>query len=204
MNAGEILSYNLAQICITYFVVQMGTSSLAAFTYAQNIARFSFAFSLALGQAAQIQTGYYVGQGRSEVILKKVQLYFAAGFLVSMIVTWSVYLFREPLLSLFTHDPGILQLTGSLLLISVFLEAGRVFNLIFISGLKGAGDIKFPVKIGIFSMWGNGVFLAWLLGIFLGLGVPGAWIGMSADEIIRGFIMMFRWRSKAWMKSARF
>ncbi|NMT18695.1 MATE family efflux transporter, partial [Vibrio parahaemolyticus] len=45
MNAGEVLSYNMAQITIVYFVVQMGTSSLAAFTYAQNIARFSFAFA---------------------------------------------------------------------------------------------------------------------------------------------------------------
>ncbi|CAM3682923.1 Multidrug resistance protein NorM [Vibrio aerogenes CECT 7868] len=204
MNAGEILSYNLAQICITYFVVQMGTSSLAAFTYAQNISRFSFAFSLALGQAAQIQTGYYVGQGRSGVILKKVQRYFVAGFLVSMIVTGSVYLSRDHLLPLFTQDADILHLTGSLLLISVFLEAGRVFNLIFISGLKGAGDIKFPVQIGIVSMWGNGAFLSWLLGIFWGLGVPGAWIAMSADEIIRGWMMMLRWRSKVWMKSARF
>ncbi|MGU3844892.1 MATE family efflux transporter, partial [Vibrio diabolicus] len=53
MNAGEVLSYNVAQICIVYFVVQMGTASLAAFTYAQNIARFSFAFALAIGQAAQ-------------------------------------------------------------------------------------------------------------------------------------------------------
>ncbi len=76
MNAGEVLSYNMAQICIVYFVVQMGTSSLAAFTYAQNIARFSFAFALAIGQAAQIQTGYYIGKGWVTSILKRVQIYF--------------------------------------------------------------------------------------------------------------------------------
>ncbi|OQK36372.1 Na+ driven multidrug efflux pump [Vibrio vulnificus] len=72
MNAGEVLSYNMAQITIVYFVVQMGTSSLAAFTYAQNIARFSFAFALAIGQATQIQTGYYIGKGWIESITKRV------------------------------------------------------------------------------------------------------------------------------------
>ncbi len=63
MNAGEMLSYNIAQIAIVYFVVQMGTASLAAYTYAQNIARFSFAFAIAVGSATQIQAGYYMGKG---------------------------------------------------------------------------------------------------------------------------------------------
>ncbi|MDG3085494.1 MATE family efflux transporter [Vibrio hannami] len=200
MNAGEILFYNVAQIIIVYFVVQMGTASLAAYTYAQNIARFSFAFSVALGQAAQIQTGYYVGKGWIDSIHSKVQKYFYVGFAVSIAVASMIYLFREPILSLFTHDSEVLVLTVSLLLASIFLEGGRVFNLIFISALKGAGDVKFPVQMGILSMWGIGVFMAYVLGIHLGYGVAGAWIAVALDEWIRGLIMAVRWRSKIWTR----
>ncbi|NLS14051.1 MATE family efflux transporter [Vibrio sp. SM6] len=200
MNAGEMLSYNLAQIYIVYFIVQMGTSALAAFTYAQNIGRFSFAFALAIGQAAQIQTGYYIGRGWVDSILKRVQIYYAVGFVASTLITTLIYLCREPILDAFTQQPEILSLTASLLLGAILLEAGRVFNLVFISALKGAGDVKFPVQIGILSMWGLGVAFSYLWGIHWGYGVFGVWMAFALDEWVRGIIMACRWRSKAWTK----
>ena len=84
---------NMAQISITFFVVQMGTSSLAAFTYAQNIARLSFAFALAIGQGSQIQTGYYIGKGWIDEIANRVQRYFVVGFIASITITCVVYIF---------------------------------------------------------------------------------------------------------------
>ncbi|MBE3668513.1 MATE family efflux transporter [Vibrio navarrensis] len=200
MNAGEVLSYNMAQITIVYFVVQMGTSSLAAFTYAQNIARFSFAFALAIGQATQIQTGYYIGKGWVESITKRVQIYFLVGFASSVTVASIIYVMRDAILTLFTQQPEILLLAGSLVMGSIVLEAGRVFNLIFISALKGAGDIKFPVQMGILSMWGLGVVFSYLLGIHWGYGVFGAWMAIALDEWFRGLIMARRWRSQVWTR----
>ncbi|EJK2113270.1 MATE family efflux transporter [Vibrio navarrensis] len=200
MNAGEVLSYNMAQITIVYFVVQMGTSSLAAFTYAQNIARFSFAFALAIGQATQIQTGYYIGKGWAESITKRVQIYFLVGFASSVTVASTIYFMRDAILTLFTQQPEILALAGALMMGSILLEAGRVFNLIFISALKGAGDIKFPVQMGILSMWGLGVVFSYLLGIHWGYGVFGAWMAIALDEWFRGIIMAVRWRSQVWLK----
>ncbi len=200
MNAGEVLSYNMAQIAIVYFVVQMGTASLAAFTYAQNIARFSFAFALAIGQATQIQTGYYIGKGWIESILKRVQVYFLMSFVVSISAASAIYLLRDSILPLFTHQPEILYLTGTLMMGSIILEAGRVFNLVFISALKGAGDVRFPVQIGILCMWGVGVCFSYLLGIHWGFGVIGAWMAIALDEWVRGIIMLLRWRSSAWVR----
>ncbi len=200
MNAGEVLSYNMAQICITFFIVQMGTASLAAFTYAQNIARLSFAFALALGQGSQIQAGYYIGRGWIDSILQLVQKYFVIGFIVSTIVTVSIYLLRDSIIAIFTTQPEIAALTASLIAGSIILEAGRVFNLIFISALKAAGDIQFPVKMGILSMWGWGVGMSYLFGVHWGAGVLGAWMAIALDEWFRGLIMAHRWRSKVWTR----
>ncbi|WP_241033838.1 MATE family efflux transporter [Vibrio maerlii] len=200
MNAGEILSYNLMQMTVVYFVVQMGTASLAAFTYAQNIARLSFAFALALGQASQIQTSYFVGKGWVDEILHKVQKYFVVGFLASTTITLIVFLFRYEIVGVFTQDSDILALTAGLIAGSILLEAGRVFNLIFISALKGAGDIKFPVQLGIVSMWGFGVGFTYILGVSFGMGVLGAWLAIAMDEWFRGVIMARRWRKKGWTR----
>ena len=198
MNASEMLSYNLSQMMIVYFVVQMGTASLTAFTYAQNIARVSFAFALAVGQASQIQTSYYVGKQWLEQILQRVQLYFLVSFMVSAAVTSLLFVFRYDLLALFTQDPEVTKLTALLIAGSILVETGRVFNLVFISALKGASDIKFPVQLGIFSMWGIAVSLTYLLGVYAGMGVLGVWLAVAADEWFRGMIMARRWRSKVW------
>ncbi|MEZ8275476.1 MATE family efflux transporter [Vibrio cyclitrophicus] len=200
MNAGEVLSYNMAQITITFFIVQMGTSSLAAFTYAQNIARLSFAFALAIGQGSQIQTGYYIGKGWIDEITSRVQRYFVVGFIASTSITCMVYIFRFEILDLFTQDPEIIALAALLIAGSILLEAGRVFNLIFISCLKATGDIKFPVKMGVLSMWGIGVAMSYLLGVHWGYGVFGAWMAIAMDEWFRGIIMAYRWRAKKWIR----
>ncbi|WP_114766351.1 MATE family efflux transporter [Vibrio rhodolitus] len=200
MNAGEMLSYNLAQLTIIYFVVQMGTASLAAFTYAQNIARISFAFALAVGQGSQIQAGYFIGRGLIDAILVRVQKYFVVGFIVTNIVTITTFMLSDTIIPLFTDQAEIASLTASLIAGSILLEAGRVFNLIFISALKAAGDIKFPVKMGIISMWGLGVVFSYLLGVHWGYGVFGAWMAIAMDEWFRGIIMARRWRSKVWTR----
>ena len=83
---------------------------------------------------------------------------------------------------------------------SVFIESGRVFNLIFISALKGAGDIHFPVKVGILSMWGIAVLSSYMLGIHWGYGVLGAYLAVGMDEWFRGLVMAKRWRSKSWVR----
>jgi putative MATE family efflux protein len=200
MNAGEILSYNMAQMAIVYFVVQMGTASLAAYTYTQNITRLSFAFSLALGQAGQIQTSYFIGKGWVDDILMRIQKYFVVGLLASMTGMLVIYLFRFPIIDLFTQDPEIVALVAMLIAGSIFIESGRVFNLIFISALKGAGDIKFPVQMGILSMWGVAVVSSYLFGLHWGFGVIGAWLAIGMDEWLRGIIMLRRWRSKVWTR----
>ena len=200
MNAGEVLAYNLAQLTIIYFVVQMGTASLAAYTYAQNIARVSFAFALAVGQGSQIQAGYFIGRGWIDAILSKVQKYFVVAFIVTNIVTIGTYLLKDSIIPLFTEQPEIAALTAGLIAGSILLEAGRVFNLIFIAALKAAGDIQFPVKMGIFSMWGIGVVFSYLLGVHFGYGVLGAWIAIAMDEWFRGLVMAKRWRSKIWTR----
>ncbi len=83
---------------------------------------------------------------------------------------------------------------------SLLLESGRAFNLVFISALKAAGDVKFPVQMGILSMWGVGVVMSYVLGIHWGYGVLGAWLAVALDEWVRGLIMARRWHKQKWVR----
>ncbi|AST00409.1 hypothetical protein VC88_03850 [Geobacillus sp. A8] len=69
-----------------------------------------------------------------------------------------------------------------------------------ISSLRAAGDVQFPVYMGILSMWGVGVTIAYVFGIALGFSLVGIWLSFIADEWMRGLLMLWRWRSRVWMK----
>jgi putative MATE family efflux protein len=198
-SAGEALSYNVAQIVIMAMVTTLGTWAISAQVYAQTLVRFVFVASMAIGNGAQIKTGYYVGMKKPEEAYKRVYLYQVAGTLISISLVLLLNIFKRPLIAIFTQVKEIADITFNMLFVSFYVETGRSINLITIPALKGAGDVQFPVLVGILSMWGLGAFGAWLLGLHLGLGMVGIWLAVGTDETIRGIIMLFRWKSKRWM-----
>ena len=94
----------------------------------------------------------------------------------------------------------MVALAASAVLVALVHEPGRNLNMILIQALKGAGDVRFPVSVGIASNWGLAVLGAWLLGERLGLGLVGVWMAMAAEEWLRGIVMLLRWRSGVWQR----
>ncbi|GAQ17105.1 Na(+)/drug antiporter [Oceanobacillus picturae] len=198
-SAGEQLSYNASQMVITYFVAQLGTVAITTKVYAQNIMMFIFLFSIAIGQGTQILIGHMIGAGKIEDAYERAIKSLRISIFISLGTAGLVYILHDQLLGIFTDNPTILETGAFLLLMTVILEPGRAFNLVMISSLRAAGDVKFPVYIGIASMWGISVTFAWFFGIFLGLGLIGIWIAFIADEWLRGVFMLRRWRKRHWV-----
>lgn len=201
-TAGENLSYNVAQIIIMAMVSTLGTWAMSSMIYAQTIARFVFIIPMSIGAAVQLKTGYLVGAKQSETAYRNVYRYQFIGTAFSMGLMILINIGKGPLIGLFTQIPEIAKLSYTLLLYSFYIEFGRSLNLITIPALKGAGDVRFPVFYGIFSMWCIMVLGSYLLGIHLGLGLIGIWISIGSDETFRGIVMLMRWRTKRWMTKA--
>ena len=197
-TAGENISYNISQIVILSMVARMGTEALAAYGILMAVLRYVFMPGVSIGSAGQIKVGYLVGGGRPDEAMGRVYRYFAAGFFASLVVVLTIYAFKRQILGIFSASESLLTLAASVLLIAVVHEPGRNFNTIINPALKGAGDMKFPVIVGIIGMWCVGTFGAWLLGLQLKLGLVGVWTAMCADEWSRGIAMLIRWRSGGW------
>ncbi|QGH35650.1 MATE family efflux transporter [Gracilibacillus salitolerans] len=201
-SAGEQLSYNASQMAITYFIAQMGTIAITTKVYVQNLMMFILLFSIAIGQGSQILIGHMIGAGDIESAYKRCIKSLKIAIVISTLMAIIFYSFSSQLLGIFTNDEAIIEQGMLLLLITIILEPGRAFNLVVINSLRAAGDVKFPVVIGIASMWGVSVTFAWFFGIFLDLGLLGVWIAFIADEWLRGVFMLGRWRSRIWVKKA--
>lgn len=198
-SAGEQLSYNASQMAITYFIAQMGTTAITTKVYAQNIMMFIFLAAIAIAQGTQILIGHYMGADKIESAFSRCLRSTKIAITISVSMALVVYAGSDFLLGLFTNNASIIEQGSVLLLMTVLLEPGRATNLVVIHSLRGAGDVKFPVIVGILSMWGISVTFAWFFGLFLDLGLVGIWIGFIADEWLRGLIMINRWRGKKWI-----
>ncbi len=198
-SAGEQLSYNASQMVITYFVAQLGTIAITTKVYTQNIMMFIFLFSVAIGQGTQILIGHMIGAGKIEDAYERALKSLRISIFISLATAGIVYLVAGSFLGIFTDNASIIEAGTTLLLLTIILEPGRAFNLVMISSLRAAGDVKFPVYIGIVVMWGISVTFAWFFGIFLGLGLIGIWIGFIADEWLRGVLMLRRWKQRNWV-----
>ena len=198
-SAGEQLSYNASQMVITYFVAQLGTIAITTKVYTQNIMMFIFLFSVAIGQGTQILIGHMIGAGKIEDAYERALKSLRLSIFISLTMAGVVYLIAKPFLGIFTDNASIIEAGTFLLLLTIALEPGRAFNLVMISSLRAAGDVKFPVYIGIVVMWGVSVTFSWFFGIYLELGLIGIWIAFIADEWLRGVLMLRRWKQRNWV-----
>ncbi|MDG0874085.1 MATE family efflux transporter [Paenibacillus thiaminolyticus] len=197
-SAGEHVSYNLSQVVITYLVAILGAAALTTKIYTQNITSFVFVFSMAIGQGTQIIVGHFIGAARKEEAYHSGIRHLKLGAGVTLGVSLLLLAVSGPLIGLFTSDPQIIQLGRQLMLLSVLLEPARACNMVLISSLNAAGDVKFPVLIGLVSMWGISVPLACLFGIVFGLGLAGIWLAFAIDEWVRALVMLRRWSKRGW------
>lgn len=199
-TAGENLCYNTMQLAITAIIAILGASSLTTRVYTQNIMSYILLFGMAMGQGTQILIGHRVGAGDFDGAYRQLLKSQRYSFFITIVVAVVVNLISKPLLGIFTNDKEIISMGSSLLLLCLILEPGRTFNLVVNSSLRATGDAAISVKIGVISMFGICVPLAYFLGIYLGYGLPGIWVAFIVDEWLRGIAMYLRWKSRVWEK----
>lgn len=197
-SAGEPISYQFSQMVIFTLINALGTAVITTRMYAQMITYFTFLSSLALAQASQIIVGHLVGAEKYNEAYRLIMDSLKRAWIITLAVGCTFALFRNQIMGIFTDNPEIIALGAFILIIDILLEMGRVVNLIVIGGLKAAGDVNFPMVVGIVSMWGVSTFGAYIFGIVLDFGLAGIWLAMLLDEVLRAIIMIFRWRSGKW------
>ena len=198
-SAGEHMSYSLSQIVITYFINIISNQALATRSYVTNIVMFTFIFALSIAQGGAILIGHLVGMQKIQAAYTIGKRIMRMGAAMSVSLALLTALFGKQILSLLTSDPWIIATGASILWVEVLLEHGRALNFFGVNALRSAGDIYFPVNVGIIVMWTVQVIGSYVLGISMGWGLVAMWAVFALDENIRGLIFVHRWNSFKWV-----
>ena len=201
-SAFEQVMYQACQLVFLYYATYLGAETLAARQYAMNISMFTYLFAIAIGMGTAILVGRLVGANQKEEAYLRVRTSVKSALIFTLCMVTIVIVFRNQLIGLFTDDAEVIKIATTVLLLSILLETGRTMNIVIISSLRAAGDARFPVIIGAFSMVLMSLPLGYFFVFHLNMGLPGIWLAIATDEWTRAVIMYFRWKSKTWEKYA--
>ena len=199
-SACETALYNVAMTLIVRFMNQMDANGMnvAARSYAMQIANFSYCVGAALAQANAIMTGWRIGAKEYDECDKGTRKAVIYGLITATCFSVTFAVFGQFISHIFTDDVQMIKLVEKLLIVDIFLEFGRVTNLVYGQALKTSGDALFPVVMGAIFMYLFAVGGTYFLGIHLGLLAVGAYIAMAGDECARAVGMVLRWKSGKW------
>ncbi len=199
-SAFETALYNVAMTFIVRFMNQMDANGMnvTARSYTLQISNFSYCVGAALAQANAIMTGWRIGAKEFEDCDRGTRKAVIYGLVTATCFSVTFALFGHFVVHLFTNDTQMINLVVKLLIVDIFLEFGRVTNLVYGQALKTSGDALFPVIMGAIFMYLFAVGGTYFLGIHMGLLAVGSYIAMAADECARAVGMVLRWKSGKW------
>ena len=170
--------------------------------FAGNFAALSVILGVGLGSGNQILVAHLVGAHDYTKANRRVHQTLAVGVISGFLLSVAVALLGEHLLRLYTDNPEVLRLGRICLWCDVAVQPFKAVNFIVTTSLRAAGDSKFPALVGSGMMWTLGLATSLILAFVVGLGLPGLWLGMAADEFYRSFANIWRWRSGRWKSKA--
>ena len=199
-SALETALYNVAMTFIVRFMNQMDTDGMnvTARSYTMQIANFSYCIGAALAQANAIMTGWRIGAKEFEECDRGTAKAAVFGLITATCFSVTFAISGRFIVHIFTDDIQMVDLVIKLLIVDVFLEFGRVTNLVYGQALKTSGDAVFPVIMGAVFMYLFAVGGTYFLGIHMGFQAVGAYIAMAGDECARAVGMVLRWKSGKW------
>lgn len=195
----ESVMFNVGKLITQRFVAGMGTEVIAGNFIAFSIAALINLPGNSLGSAATIIVGTRLGKGQ---ILQPIrQLNYI--FVLSNIGLCSLAVLSVPtagfLSSLYTNEPEVIEVAKHLLWLNALFMPFWAASWVLPAGLKGAKDASYTMWVAMASMWGCRIVAGYILGIWLGFGVIGVWMGMMFDWIVRGILYYRRMVSGRWL-----
>ncbi len=197
-SAVEQIVFQLGFLVFARMAVSLGTNNYAAQQVAFTISNFSIMPAFAFGVAALTLVGQNLGAKNPERAEKSAWEALKDGTIWMTLMGIGFILWREPLVLLFTNDPTVIPPAEMCLL---FIAIGQPFlsvAMILGQALRGAGDTRATLVVTFIGIWLVRIVVGYLLGIALGLGLFGMWIGWLADFAVRAVMMYTRFRAGKW------
>jgi len=190
-------------LILTVLVAQMSATDAAAHQMVLHLVNVSFLPAHALAEAAAVLVGQAVGAGRDALVPKVARRALALGVGYAT-VCCVVYAIVGGLIAhgMSAGDQALSDRATTLVHVSLAFLVADAANVIARGVLRGASDVRYAAILGILTAWLTTPPLTWLLGVELGLGVVGGWIGLALEIVAGATLFWLRIYRGGWRPAA--
>ena len=187
-----------SRIIYTMFVAGMGTAAIAANSIAMTSQSMSFMPGNGFALAATALVGRNLGARRPDKAEACGSEANRMGMMFMGVMGLIFFFFSRQVVSFFTTDAVVIDLAAKCLKIVAISQPFTGMSMIYAGSLRGAGDTRYVMINTFLGTYGVRLLFSYILGVYMGIGLAGVWIAMSADVVVRSALNYGRFRLGKW------
>ena len=198
-NSLENSLFQLGKILTISMISTMGTYAIAANAVCNTLASFNILPGSAINSAIVAIVAVCIGAGETGQARYYTKKLMKLAELCLIVISVLIVLGAGWIISFYHLSPEATELARQVIIYhAVMAVFAWLFSFSLPNTFRAAGDVVVPMGVAIASMWIFRLGFAYLLGIYMGLGLMGVWIAMTIDWVFRGICFAVRFKGNKW------
>ena len=185
-------------IVFTALIGRIGTMELAASTAGLRLMHLSFMPVFGVSIAATTLVGQYIGSKEISFATRSGYTAIKMSMLYAGLIALLFLVIPRHLVMMINQDPEVVRLGANILRVAAIFLLFDSMGIASNGCLRGAGDTRWAMFIGVGYAWFIFVPLAYLGAMVLEGGAVGAWGGATVYIIALGLTYFIRFRNGKW------
>lgn len=169
----------------------IGTNALAGHQIMLTISQLFFQFYYALASAVSIRVSHFHGQHDYTAIRRTAWAGCHLNFMIAILVSVPVIIFREQMGFLFTSSPKVAAEVASAIVPLIIYQFSDGLQCTFSNAMRGLAYVKPVMLVAFLSYFVVSLPLAYLFGISLHGGLVGVWFSFPFGLTIAGVLYYY-------------
>lgn len=184
-------------IVTALLIGRLGEVEAAAHQIAINVATLCFMIPFGIAEATTVRVGNALGRGDREGILRAARTSYLLAVCTQIVSGLMMVLGHDFIVGRYTNDVVVATLASSLLLYAAAFQFPDGIQVVSAGALRGLKDTKVPMFLAGFAYWLIGMPLGAGLGLALGWGPKGMWLGLIAGLSVAAVLLAIRFLRSA-------
>jgi putative MATE family efflux protein len=196
----QMVFVSLSEVAVIFLINGYGPQSVAAYGAVIQVITYVQMPAISLGMAVGIFGSQLIGAQATHRLPALLRSGILLNYVIGISLVALSYLFSRTILSWFLVEPSTLAIAEKILLLVLwsYLIFGHAM---IVSGImRASGTVFWPTVIGIFTVWGVQVPVAYFLSKVVGMGLDGVWmaypISFTVSLILEYGYYMFFWKNR--------
>ncbi|MDM5313803.1 MATE family efflux transporter [Peribacillus frigoritolerans] len=163
---------------VTLLMSKYDTVTIASHQIAMNFASLLYMIPLSISMALTIVIGFEIGAARYKDAKEYSWIGISMALTMSLVLSTILFLFREPVASLYTKDHEVMMLTSHFLIYAIFFQISDALQAPIQGILRGYKDVNVTFAMSLVSYWILGLPIGYFFAKFTDMEAFGYWIGL--------------------------